>query len=52
MKFINYLSTISGVGVFPLIAMILFVTVFSYVLWSTFRTSKESMHEQRNIPLD
>jgi len=52
MKFINYLTSISGVEVFPMISMLLFVAVFSYVLWSTFRESEEHINEQKNIPLN
>lgn len=51
MKFINYLTSIADVEIYPLISLVLFVTVFAYVLWSTFRESKESIAEQKNLPL-
>jgi Ca2+/Na+ antiporter len=51
MKFINYLTSIADVEIYPMISMLLFVSVFSYVLWRTFRESKESITEQKNIPL-
>ncbi len=52
MKFINYLESITGVGIYPLIAQLLFVSVFVVALVSVILQSKESIDEQRNIPLN
>ncbi len=52
MKFINYLESISGVSIYPMASLLLFLTVFGVVLFLTFRESKESIARQKNIPLD
>jgi hypothetical protein len=52
MKFINYLETISGVSIYPMISMFLFLTVFSVVLFRTIRESKKSIDEQSHLPLN
>ncbi|MFN8776250.1 MAG: CcoQ/FixQ family Cbb3-type cytochrome c oxidase assembly chaperone [Flavobacteriales bacterium] len=51
MKFINYLTSIAGVEIFPMISLFLFAAVFTYVLWRTFSESRESIRDQKNIPL-
>lgn len=52
MKFINYLTSIAGIEIYPLISLVLFFGIFSTVLWITFRTSREEIREQGRIPLD
>ena len=52
MKFINYLETISGVSIYPMISLILFTVVFVAVVIIAFRTDKETINEQSQIPLD
>ena len=52
MKFINYLETISGVSIYPMISLLLFTTVFVVAVILTFAADKESINEQRNIPFD
>lgn len=51
MKFINYLSTIAGIEIYPLISLIIFflffVALFVYVL----TTKKEHIAEVEVIPL-
>jgi cytochrome c oxidase cbb3-type subunit III len=51
MKFINYLESIAGVSIYPLISMLLFLSVFALAIWQVFRQSNESIQEQKNIPL-
>jgi hypothetical protein len=51
MKFINYLESIAGVSIYPLISMMLFMSVFALALWHVLRQSKESISEQKNLPL-
>jgi hypothetical protein len=51
MKFIHYLENISGVSVYPLVSMLLFLSVFAISIWQVLRQSKESINEQKNIPL-
>ncbi|MEN9349020.1 MAG: CcoQ/FixQ family Cbb3-type cytochrome c oxidase assembly chaperone [Flavobacteriales bacterium] len=52
MKFINYLESISGVSVYPMISMMLFLSVFAVVLYRTFAESKQSIQEQSQLPLN
>jgi cbb3-type cytochrome oxidase subunit 3 len=52
MKFINYLESISGVSVYPMISMFLFLTVFAFVLYRTISESKKSIDEQSHLPLN
>lgn len=52
MKFINYLKSIDGVSIFPMIALLLFTGVFLFALLSTFSAKKEIIKEQSRLPLD
>ncbi len=52
MKFINYLESISGVSIYPLVALLIFTSVFGIALWQTFRMKREQIDEQKNIPLN
>jgi hypothetical protein len=52
MKFINYLESISGISVFPMIGLILFVSVFVIAVISVFGTRKEVINEQSRLPLE
>jgi len=52
MKFSNYLSSIENVGIYPVITLILFVSVFiGAVIW-IFTRDKEYISELEKIPLD
>lgn len=52
MKFINYLESISGVSVFPMISLITFVTFFSLCVVYALRADANQMDHMKNIPLD
>ncbi|HMR84173.1 MAG TPA: CcoQ/FixQ family Cbb3-type cytochrome c oxidase assembly chaperone [Niabella sp.] len=52
MKFINYLEKISGVSIFPIISLVLFTAVFLLVIIYAMKTSRESISEMENLPLD
>lgn len=52
MKFINYLQSISGVSIFPMIALILFGSVFVIALITVFSAKKEAIREQSLLPLE
>lgn len=52
MKFINYLEKIGGVSVYPIISLVLFAALFVVVVIYAFRTSRESISEMENLPLD
>ena len=52
MKFIHYLEKISGVGIFPLISLLMFVVFFMGVTFYVYRTPKKHFQQQGNIPLE
>lgn len=52
MKFINYLESITGISIYPLISLLIFITVFVAAVIMTFAQSKSSLQEQKNIPLN
>ncbi len=52
MKFINYLESITGIGIFPLMALVIFVAVFVVATIMVIRTDKETIEQQKRVPLD
>jgi hypothetical protein len=52
MKFINYLESIAGVGVFPMISLAIFFSFFTILTIWVFRVNKDRILEMKNIPLD
>jgi len=52
MKFRNYLETIAGVGIFPLISLVIFFVFFLSLLIYVFRLDKKSVERMSNIPLN
>jgi cytochrome c oxidase cbb3-type subunit 3 len=50
MKFKNYLESISGISIYPLLSLLLFFLFFTVLLIWVFRTSKERMQQMKNIP--
>jgi len=52
MKFSYYLEKITGVEIYPLISLILFVVFFLGVTYMAFSASKESVDYMGNLPLD
>lgn len=52
MKFINYLESIAGVSIFPMISLLIFVTFFAACLWYVIKVDDRSMDIMKNIPLD
>lgn len=52
MKFINYLKSIEGVGIFPLISLLMFFVFFFALLIFVFKADKETLNKIKNIPLD
>ena len=52
MKFINYLSTIAGVEVFPMVSLFIFFTFFVGLLWYVFSTDRSEINAMKNIPLE
>ena len=52
MKFSHYLSSIDGVSIYPVITLVLFLSVFvGAVIWILTR-DKEYISELENIPLE
>jgi cytochrome c oxidase cbb3-type subunit 3 len=52
MKFINYLESISGVGIFPLISLIMFFVFFALVTLYVVKADKKYIERSKNIPLE
>lgn len=50
MKFINYLESIAGVGVFPLVSLCIFFSFFVILSIWALKVSKEHLDEMKNIP--
>lgn len=51
MKFINYLETITGVSIYPLISMLVFFIFFTVLTIWAFKASRKYMVAMKNIPL-
>ena len=52
MKFINYLESITGIGTYPLISMILFVAFFGLVTFYVIKGDKKHFETLRNLPIN
>ncbi len=52
MKFKYYLETITGIQIYPLISLLLFVSFFIIVTLWVLRTSKETIEYMENLPLE
>lgn len=52
MKFIHYLETITGIGIYPLASLMIFFLFFAVVTWSVMRSNKNYIEKVKNIPLE
>lgn len=52
MKFINYLTSISGIGIYPMISLLIFFSFFIVVIWYLFKADKNHIDHMKNIPLE
>ncbi len=52
MKFKNYLESITGIGVYPLISLIVFVVFFGLVTLYVMKGSKAHFEKLRNLPIN
>jgi len=52
MKFINYLESITGIGIYPLISLIIFFGFFTVVGIFVIKGRKEYFEYLRNIPIN
>lgn len=52
MKFIHYLEKISGIDIYGMVSLSIFVLFFVTMLTWVFRTKKSTLNEISRIPLD
>lgn len=52
MKFINYLESITGIGVYPLLSLMIFFFFFAGVAVYVARANKLHIERVKNIPLE
>jgi cytochrome c oxidase cbb3-type subunit 4 len=50
MKFINYLESITGIGIFPLISLLIFFIFFTGLSLWAFRADKGYIRALKHIP--
>lgn len=51
MKFINYLETITGVSIYPLISLLMFFIFFTVLTVWALKANRKYMVAMKNIPL-
>ena len=49
---LNYLDSIAGINIYPLISLVIFVSFFVGLLWYVFRMSRQEVDEMKAVPLD
>jgi len=52
MKFIHYIEKVSGVEIMGMVSLIIFVFLFSVMLFLVFKADKKDLQEISQIPLD
>ena len=52
MKFIHYIEKVSGIDIYGLSSLLIFVVFFTLMLTWVFRTRKKTFNEISRIPLD
>jgi hypothetical protein len=52
MKFIHYLESISGIAIYPMISLVIFVTFFSLLIVYVLKADKQHILDLKNMPLD
>jgi hypothetical protein len=52
MKFINYLENITGIGVFPLVSLMIFFVFFMGVAFFIIKGNKDYFNKLSNLPLN
>lgn len=48
----EHLTTIDGVGVYPIFALLLFTGFFAGLIWWTLRFKRTKIQQLKNIPFD
>jgi len=51
MKFKNYLETITGVGIYPMVSLLLFFIFFAGLTIWAFRANKKYISYMKNMPI-
>ncbi|HLP13586.1 MAG TPA: hypothetical protein VK177_16750 [Flavobacteriales bacterium] len=51
MKFINYLESITGISIYPLISLLVFFGFFIALTWYVVRADKKHISAMKDIPL-
>ena len=52
MKFIHYIEKVSGISIYGLSSLLIFVVFFTLMLTWVYRTKKKTFNEISRIPLD
>ncbi len=52
MKFINYLESITGIGIYPLTSLLIFFVFFVLVTIYVVRADKRYIDELKNLPVN
>jgi cytochrome c oxidase cbb3-type subunit 3 len=52
MKFQNYLTTIEGIEIYPLISLMIFVVFLLGVFYYVLKMSKQEVDYDKNLPLN
>lgn len=52
MKFINYLESITGIGIYPLISLFVFFGFFALVTLYVIRGNKKYFEKLSNLPIN
>ncbi len=50
MKLSNYLEKISGVGIYPMLSLLLFMVFFITAVFIALRTSEDEVNHMKNLP--
>ncbi|MFA6979025.1 MAG: cbb3-type cytochrome c oxidase subunit 3 [Ignavibacteriaceae bacterium] len=50
--FSNYLSSIEGISIFPIISLLIFLTAFIFMIIWIFRVDTSYVKQMENLPLD
>lgn len=52
MKFINYLESIAGIDIFPMISLIIFFVFFVILIGYVMLSDKQEMITMKNLPFE
>lgn len=52
MKFINYLESITGIGIYPLASLFIFFVFFALATFYAFKADKQHLQKLSGIPLE